>query len=445
MKSVRAHVETCWPMWLVVILITGNLTSSRSFSHIGAGSIFIGEVALGSVLFWKFRVYLNRLLFPLMNSTVLSPVAWAMTISIGFGVLQALRGVFSDHSTLTALKCFPFHLYPLFFFLGVEVGVRHPTFLKRFVVWFAWVHAIYGVLYIVVLSPAGLADGSETIGVAPFSQPYGAAIAMLGMFAFDTSLARCGVPMLLNFFVLLGVQVRAEWLSFAASFTMWAGLTGRIAQVAKVGAVMSLLLLVGLIADFKLPAPASRGGEISVRGVVGRSLSSISPELAGQFLDDPDRYASTVSWRTGWWKAILRESHKSPTTAVIGLGYGFPIWDFHPEGVADGLRTPHSITVYTLGYTGWIGLGIFLLMQSALAVVLWRTFRETGEPFGLMCLLLFNVWACADNLLEAPYGGIPMYLILGVSAAALVRKHESRDGASGHDTNPRFASGETTL
>lgn len=417
-------------MWLVALLVTGNLTSSRSFSHIGAGSIFIGEVALGSVLFWKFRVYVNRFVYPLLRPSELSPVAWALTLSIGYGILQALRGVLSDVDTLTALKCFPFHLYPLFFFLGVEVGVRHPHFLRRFLNWFAWIHGVYGLLYILVLSPLGLTDGAGSPGVAPFSQPYGAALAMLGLLAYEASLVRCGIPMLLNFFVLLGVQVRAEWLSFAASFTLWSGVTGRIAHVAKAGFAMGLLLIVGLIGDFKIPAPSTRGGEISVRGVVGRSLSSISPQLAGHFLDDPDRYASTVSWRTSWWKAIVRESHQTWGTAIVGLGYGYPIWDYHPEGVAEGLRTPHSITVYTLGYTGWIGLSLFLLLQLALACVLWRTFRETREPFGLMCLVLFNIWASADNLLEAPYGGIPFYLLLGLSAAALIRKrHEQTDEA----------------
>jgi O-antigen ligase len=249
---------------------------------------------------------------------------------------------------------------------------------------------------------------------------------MLGLLAYESTLVRGGIPMLLNFFVLLGIQVRAEWLAFAASFTMWSGLTGRVAQVVKFGLAATLLLVVGLIADFKLPAPSTRGGEISVRGVVGRSLSSVSPQLAGRFLDDPERYASTVSWRTGWWKAIIRKSHEHAATAIFGLGYGFPIWDYHPEGVAEGLRTPHSITVYTLGYTGWLGLGFFLLLQLSLAYVLWRTFRETGEPFGLMCLALFNLWACADNLLEAPYGAIPLYLLLGLSAAALIRKRNGQ-------------------
>ena len=442
MKTIRKHVEACWPMWLVAILVTGNLTSSRSFSHIGAGSVFIGEVALGSVLLWKFRVYANRLLYALLKPTELSPVAWTIAISIGYGIFQILRAGLSEVDTVTALKCFPFHLYPLFFFLGVEVGVRQPDFLRRFLTWFAWIHGIYGLAYILVLSPLGLTDGANAVGVAPFSQPYGAALAILGLFAYQASLARCSLPLLLNFFVLLGVQVRAEWLSFVASFSLWCGLTGRVAQVVKVGLAATLLLVVALVADFRLPAPSTRGGEISVRGVVGRSLSSVSPQLAGHFVDDPERYASTVSWRTGWWKAILHKSHQTPTTAIIGLGYGYPIWDFHPEGVSEGLRTPHSITVYALGYTGWIGLAFFLLLQLALAGVLWRAYRQTGEPFGLMCLVLFSVWACVDNLLEAPYGAIPFYLLLGLAAAALVRKtseqtwEETAQGRSTHEVSP---------
>jgi hypothetical protein len=421
MSSTNRPLAVRWPVWFVGTLVLGNLTASRGFSHLGVGPIFIGEVALCAALFFGFRVYLSRFVQPLFTPGPLSAAAWGIWLLLGCGVLQGVRGVFSDFGTMTVVKCLPFHFYPLFFFVGVEVESRYRGFLKRFVYWFAWVHGIYGCLFVLVLSPLGLTDAEGSTGVSFFGQPYGAALLIIALMCFTTGFVRTVAPLLLNFFVLLSVQVRAEWLSFGAAFSAWALLTRRVMRLVQICAAFSALLLLAFVTDFRIPAPSTRGGEVSVRAIVGRALTSVSPDLARGLIDDPERYASTVSWRTGWWKNIVRLSHEDPVHATIGLGYGFPIWDYHPEGLGEGLRTPHSIVVWTLGYTGWIGLATYLLMQSSLLAVLWRAYRATGQPFGLLVWVLFNIWACADNLLEAPYGAIPFYLLLGLSAAPAVR------------------------
>jgi len=418
MNTLRSRVENNWPAWLLALMVVGNLTSTRRFSHLGVSPIYIGEIALGTVLFWRFGIYLQRWIQPLVTRHPLSGVSWAILTSILFGSLQVLRGALTQDSLFVTLSCFAFHLYPLFFFLGVEVGTRRPEFLRNFLRWFVWIHGFYGFAYILVFSPLGLVDTLET-GIPLFSQPAGASISILAVLCFERVGGRSLVPLLMNFFVLIGVQVRAEWLGFVTSISTWSVLTGHLRQMAKFLVFVSLITLVGLITDFKVPAPAGRGGEISVRGIVGRALAAVSPDLAGNLLDDPDRFNATVSWRTAWWREVVTVAHESPHTAIFGLAYGFPIWDYHPEGVEDGLRTPHSILVFTLGYTGWIGLAIYLALQLSLGSLLWRTFRATGQPFGLQVWMLINIWATADNLLEAPYGAIPFYLLLGLAAAPI--------------------------
>lgn len=418
MNTLRSRVQSSWPVWLLAVMILGNLTSTRRFAHLGVSPVYIGEIALGTVLFWQFRIYAIRWIQPLVSRHVLSGVSWAILTSILFGFLHVLRGLLTHEASVAALSCFAFHLYPLFFFLGVEVGIRRPEFLRNFLRWFVWIHGFYGLAYILVFSPLGLVDTLET-NIRLFSQPAGAAIAILGLLCFEGIGGRSLVPLLLNSFVLVGIQVRAEWLGFLASISIWSVLTRHVRQLAKLSAFVALFALVGLISDFKVAAPAGRGGEISVRGIVGRALAAVSPDLAGDLLDDPDRFNSTVSWRTEWWKEIVALTHETPQSAIFGLGYGYPIWDYHPEGVAAGLRTPHSILVFALGYTGWLGLAIYLILQLSLGRLLWRTFRATGQSFGLQVWILINIWASADNLLEAPYGAIPFYLLLGLAAAPI--------------------------
>ena len=426
MNTLRSRVQSNWPVWLVAVMVLGNLTSTRRFAHLGVSPVYIGEIALGTVLFWQFRVYAVRWIQPLVSRHPLSGVAWAILTSILFGFLQVLRGVVTQDSLVVALSCFAFHLYPLFFFLGVEVGVRRPEFLRSFLRWFVWIHGVYGTAYILVFSPLGLVDTVQT-GIPLFSQPAGAAISILGVLCFEGIGGRSLAPLLLNCFVLVGIQVRAEWLGFVTSVSIWSVLANHVRQMAKLLAVVALIVLVGLVTDFKIPAPKGREGEISVRGIAGRALSAVSPDLAGNLLDNPEQFNSTVSWRTKWWREIIVLTHESPSTALFGLAYGFPIWDYHPEGVGDGLRTPHSILVFALGYTGWLGLAIYLTLQLSIGRLLWRTFRATGQAFGLQVWILINIWASADNLLEAPYGAIPFYLLLGLAAAPIMARASKDD------------------
>ena len=58
-------------------------------------------------------------------------------------------------------------------------------------------------------------------------------------------------------------------------------------------------------------------------------------------------------------------AHESRHTAIFGLAYGFLMWDYHPEGVGDGLRTHHSILVFVLGYTGWTPFYLLLGLAAA--------------------------------------------------------------------------------
>ena len=400
---------------------------TRSFAHLGMAPLYVGEAVLLAVAVFRSSALQGVWIRHLTKRTALTALASMIAVSLCFGVLQALRGIIEQHNTKIAFQNLAFHVYPLFFFPGVYLGISRPEMLPRIARWAAWTVGVYGVVYIAVLSPMGLAEGGDLAGndenaVAWAGQPSGAGPALLAVAAFEPSAARAAVPLALNAFVILGIQVRAIWMALAAALPLWGIMAGRLRLVLGAGAAAMVALALAWVSDVRIPAPTGRGGEISARGIVGRALSAVSPELAQQYIPDPERYATTVSWRTQWWRSLWRVVHNDQWWILFGPGYGYPIWNHHPEGDFDvPLRTPHNVFVYALSYTGWVGVGVFAAVQAALASVLWRAYRVSGQPFGFCYWVVVIIWATFDNFLESPQGAVPFYLMAGMAAAALLR------------------------
>lgn len=399
---------------------------TRSFAHLGVAPLYVGEAVLLAIAVFRSSALQGVWMHLLTKRTAMTALAVLFAVSLCFGVLQSLRGIIEQHNTKIAFQNLAFHVYPLFFFPGVYLGINRPDMLPRIARWAAWTVGVYGVIYIAVLSPLGFAEGGALVGddvnaVAWAGQPSGAGPALLAVAAFEPSAARAAIPLALNAFVVLGIQVRAIWMALAAAFPLWGILTGRLRLVFAAAAAGIVLLGVAWIVDVRIPAPTGRGGEISARGIVGRALSAVSPELAQQYIPDPERYATTVSWRTQWWRSLWQVVHRDQWWILVGPGYGYPIWSHHPEGDFDvPLRTPHNVFVYALSYTGWVGVGLFAACQAALASVLWKAYRVAGQPFGFCYWVIVVIWATFDNFLESPQGAVPFYLLAGMAAAAVL-------------------------
>ena len=360
-----------------------------------------------------------------MQRSALSAVAWMMYVSLGYGVLSWLRGVFAGHDIDVALKELVIHIYPMFFFVAIWVGRRDADLLPKIIRCLAWFIGIYGTVFVFVLSPLHLvhvAGPPPVMGM--FTQPMGVPVVILGLISFQPNLGRIWLPLVLNLVVFLGLQVRAAWLGFLVCFSAWGVLSGRIGSVYKLLSLILVVFVVGFVTDVRVPSPGRRGGELSARNIVAQIAAPVSPEFASRWATknvDASAYSNTVSWRTEWWMSIIDETHSSPLRTVFGAGYGVPIWNLHPMDLPqDRLRTPHNIFVFLLGNTGWLGVVIFYGFQLSLAVVMWRVYRKTGQPFGLCLWVMIIVWSLFDNYFEAPQGAIPFYLLLGLAASPLV-------------------------
>jgi hypothetical protein len=106
--------------------------------------------------------------------------------------------------------------------------------------------------------------------------------------------------------------------------------------------------------------------------------------------------------------------HESLPKTFIGNGYGFPLKDLVPYLKGMDIRTPHSIFFFALGYSGWIGVFLFLSLQASILGMLWRVYRLTGQSYGLAIWISTLTASLFGNSFESPMGSIPSYLGIGL-------------------------------
>jgi len=415
-----------WWQRTATFLVLGYFAMGRSFAYLGIPplKLFIGEIVLFAFLVLHSGESIDRIRRAITNRGVLRDYSWGLIILLLYGVMEIFRGAYYGYSVLNAIQSLVFNYYPLYLLLGIWIGERDSTFVRRTIVTLAWVNGIYGVMYLGILSriPVFL-PGSQGALVPIFGQPWGSPIALLGIISLNLDVRKTWLPLLLNAAVLLAMQVRAEWVGFVAGLLVYAMLTKRFDKLIGIGALTGFFLMVGLAADIHLPGAASRGGGISTRDIVGRAIAPINKELAAELTPFAKSNASTFEWRTNWWKAIWRNSHKDVETAVLGGGYGYPLVNLvdYLRGQTF-LRTPHNMFFFALGYGGWMLVGLFALLQFFILRLLTRAWRLTRNPFGPVFWTAVIVWSLFGDSFETPYGAIPFFIVAGAAIAPILRQ-----------------------
>lgn len=411
-----------WDLWskYVLFFMVGFSLTGRSFSYLGIPplKLFIGDITLAAFIFLRPRQLFDRWFGALTTGGPLAPFSWVLLISILYGVFETIRGILSGFSPLIALQNLVFNLYPLFFFLGIWIGARRPDLMPTFIKIYAWGLCIYGPLYFLFLHKITLTmPGSDSVEI--FGQAGGGAFVILGVLCFVPKPSRYWLPISVGAIIFLAGQVRSDWIGAALAFFIWGILERKLKAVAMFFAGLVVLLLLGAVFNVNLPSPSTRGGAISTREIVARGLSAIDPEMAKDYTgsEETGQYAGTISWRETWWHAIWANSQENMTNLIIGPGYGFLLKNLVSYLKSMDLRTPHNIFYFALGYTGWVGVVIFFALQIVCARLLWRTYRVTGQAFGLAAWASTLFAAFFGNVLETPSGAIPLYLTIGVLVA----------------------------
>jgi O-antigen ligase len=339
-------------------------------------------------------------------------------VFVAYGVFQVLRGIYLGYPPLTAARDLGFEYYSIFLALGLWVGLRDPSLPQRLFRTLAWFNGVYGSVYILFLSGIGWTFSGVSKQVSPvpiFGLPEFSFVILLGLLAYERNLKRIWHLLALNGFVLLGMQVRGEWLGFAVGLFTLAWLTKRLKRMLAGIIVVTALLVLMFVINIELPGPATRGGgEISTRDLIGRAAAPLDPDLAAQYTSFSQMDTETTLWRTLWWAAIWEAVQDNRVLSLLGFGYGYPIGDLVPYLEGESIQTPHNAFFYALGYTGWIGVACFALFQGELVLLLWRTYRRSGQASGVVLWVAMIAYAEFTAFFEAPYGAIPFYLLIGI-------------------------------
>jgi hypothetical protein len=416
-ESMPSRKWDLWAKWVLFLMVGLSLTG-RSFSYLGIppAKLFIGDITLGAFILLRPRKLFDPWINGLINGGPLGPVSWVLMITVCYGIFEVIRGVLYGFAPITAIQNLVFNVYPLFFFLGLWVGARRPELLLRYIQVFGVCFFFYAPAYLLVLHTINVQmPGSD--GVSVFGQADGGGLIVLGLLCLDPKPRRWWPVMVIAGIGFLAAQVRAEWLGMGLATLIWGFLSRKLSRVAMIGLGIGALLLVGLLLDVNLPSPGERGGAISSTEIVARGLAAVSPDLARDVTgsDNVNFYKGTITWRQNWWRAIWAHSQENFTYLLIGPGYGYLLRNLvnYLRNVGD-LRTPHNVFYFALGYSGWIGVLIFFSVQAAFGMLLWKVYRVTGQAFGLAAWASIVLAAFFGNVLETPYGAIPLYLLIGL-------------------------------
>ena len=404
----------------VAVVVIGYQCFSKQFAYIGleSANIFVGEIFLGVCLL-RPRVILFPWLSGLMSWSALSPLAFTMFILVGYGIWECVRGILSGHSVVLALEELAFDYYPIYLFIGLYVGRRHPALLPKIVRIMAVVNGIYGVTYVLFIQKVAdfdaLSINDEHPGVWAFGQPGASVFSIIGLLCFEKRIWVVVPLVLLNGFTMLGLQVRSEWLALAAALLVWGLLHRKFGHVIAVWVAIFAVLWAIDTSGVRIPGRVS---DVSFRETVTRIIAPANLDAAAQLSRDAKDHEGSVLFRTIWWKAIWSDSNSDPRLFLIGYGYGFPLrslvadWDPTKD-----VRTPHNAFFFALGYTGWLGVLAFFAWQAAIGWAAWTRYLWDGESFLFLYWLAALIIGLLGNNFEAPFGAIPTYLICGLGIA----------------------------
>jgi hypothetical protein len=419
----RRLIPDAWPR-LAAALMLGYLCMGRSFSYLGIPplSIFVGEVVLAWFLLFGPRLGEWRWLSIARKLPRLKKFHRLLYLLLAYGAFQIVHGIYAGYSPLTAIRDFAFDYYPLYFFLGLWVGLHQPQGLPRFFRIFAWANGIYGTAYVLFLNRLSWTIPGVSQQVTPvpvFGLPEYSCIALLGVLAFEKSLRRAWPLLVLNGFVMLGMQVRSEWLAFAVALAIWAWRTGNFKRAAWGGVVVLLMLALMAVSNLRLPGIEARGGggSISAGGLVGRALAPVSSDVAANYTANYQTDVDTTLFRTLWWAAIWQAVHQNAARALLGFGYGYYLGDLVPYLKGEFIQTPHNAFFYALGYTGWLGVVIFFWFLAEILRLFLAIPNLQVRNFVIAAFAASLIISMFTALFEAPYGAIPFYLIAGFAVA----------------------------
>jgi hypothetical protein len=422
-----------------IVLIFGYLCFSRTFAYLGIPpfKLFIGEACLAAFLLLGPRAWGQRWPQLVTRLPALRRLTTSYVLFFVYGLLEVARGVALGHPLLLAIRDLCFNYYPVYVSLGILAGMKRPNSLPGLIRAMAWFNGVYGTLYVLVLSRLSWYMPGVGQGIAPvdvFAQPIYSCVLLFGLLAYERNVRKSWYLLVLNGFVLLGMQIRTEWLAFAIGVLVWGLLNGKTKKITQTVVILAAVLLAMYVGDVRMASPTGRAEEnFSARKLVDRAIAPFRADVhdvsGASGNPSVESQEATFVWRTVWWISIWNTVHRSREAAVFGFGYGYPLGDLVPYLQDEFIRTPHNEFFYALGYTGWIGVLLYGLFQFQILRVLWRARSLTQDAFGICYWMMMMAYSMFFPLGETPYGAIPFYLIIGWILGSFLAKSADKEVA----------------
>jgi hypothetical protein len=405
------------PLW--AIMIAGYSTFGRSFAYIGVPPVFIGECYIA---WWIMRGPGNWLTRFVDDCRHLKFLPTMILLNLLWGIFDVLRPLaIGKHEFGLTLETFAFNYYPIVLLIGIEIG-RRLTF-EDFVKFWKY-YSLFFVAYSVVMM-AGADNWPVTLpwksSVPIFNVPGMAGFVGVGTLALWPHLEKWKwrwIVLALSTAPVFTSPGRGTFLALLLGLAvvgLWA--PRRLVLIGGAGiGVVALMMLLSLV----IPPQAGRATTLDpivniarVRATFDQNGAYLMMRRDGyiQEAENMKIAQGTAQWRETIWTNAIK-SLDTGTLIFFGQGHGASVTQLTPDN--QELRTPHNFLIYSLYYTGVIGLGIFCTFILALLLATQKVQEPALRALLLAQVLIMCLMAAVGNMFETPFNAIPFYLIAGI-------------------------------
>jgi hypothetical protein len=374
---------------LFPLLLGGYLLFDKAFAylHIPGTQLFIGEIVLAFGLVGAVRVLKWPSLWRVTD------VAYVMVAYAAWGLIMSIQGVFDD--PIVALRDATIWGYELVALAVVGAFAFRPATLSRWLTWYR-----RAMPYVVAWLPISVILGSLDIGTVPDTtvpltsfSPGKAAVQLLMIIAFLWLVTTPRTSrdqrwrVVMTGASLVGILVAAT--GNRGGFV--AALMGLVVFLVLYPARSRLIVtfigvvLVTVVATVVIDPRIELGErEVSARQLTENVASIVTGEGEGGL-------GGNISWRLRHWSEIwegVNEDHP-----LTGHGFGPNVAEIYHVPQTDlGLRNAHNSHLTILARSGWIGLGLWVLLWGLWYVEVNRA-RRRLQSAGLDALSGVAAWA----------------------------------------------------
>lgn len=406
-------------MHLVALTVLfGYFVAGRGFAYLGVPGLYPAEAFLLASTLRVRKSWLPSYLDALCR---FKAIAVFSTLFLAWGCYEGLVGYLDDRPVADVLLGLPMHYYPLLWFVGVHLGKRMDSEkLSRFWCQVAVWTGISGAAYVLLGPKLSIflpwaPEIPVLTGPAIAAFPAVAAIALLERPKFKNFVA------LLLPLVGIAMGGRAAFIGALLGIAVVHARRKRVKNGLRLAVAALILLNLLPLVQIVVPDRQTRVGDLSPLWIAARVVSVVDGETAYNLLaqNRPEGAlesiqvdAGTAEWRRRFWRATLA-SLDSAQLWITGHGYGFSLGSL--AGYGEQVRTPHNCLIYLVGYTGLIGLALYLCFFLSLLQMFMRLPRSRYRDMLLGVISSVVVMSLSGNLLETPFGAVPFYLGCGLS------------------------------